>query len=495
VQRNVVHRKIWLRRASVAGAAALVALSFLPSAVLAAVIVPVLAAPIVASWRCYRRSVQSDRHTYAFLAIALLAINVGNEIALVRDARGAVVDTPSVADGFFVTGYVLLGVALFVLVRSRPRAGDVEGWLDTAIVAVAASVGAWIALVLPVAGTTMATDEKLLQLAYPVALLAISTFIVRIAFAPGRARASDRLLLAAALCGLVSDTVEAVFAGDGSTDVRLENKVLLLLICVFVTAAALHPSAREASAPLPTRGTLPSTRRLIVLSGAVLVAPIAMGYELVEGNRDAMAVLLIATATVCLLVVARLLAVISHTAASALVDPLSRVLNRRGVEQAIRARLDRPTARKAIAVLFVDLDGFKAVNDELGHAGGDEVLARAAERLVATARACDSVGRLGGDEFIVVLPELPADADDALVAVRAAGERFLAAVQEPLIVGGMPVHVSASIGAAILCPYQSFAVSPASLLREADVAMYQAKRAGKGRVQVALVGAPAAAVR
>ena len=138
-----------------------------------------------------------------------------------------------------------------------------------------------------------------------------------------------------------------------------------------------------------------------------------------------------------------------------------------------RERLDRALARSSeIAVIFVDLDDFKRINDTLGHTAGDAFLIAVANRLAPCARAGDTIARLGGDEFTVLLEHCTTE--DALAVV----ERFYAALHDPIAIEGREMVVSPSIGIAI--GDETITVSE-ELLRRADVAMYVAKRAGKAR--------------
>jgi len=160
----------------------------------------------------------------------------------------------------------------------------------------------------------------------------------------------------------------------------------------------------------------------------------------------------------------------------ALHDPLTRLANRTlfgdHVEHAL-ARNRRPGARPH-AVLIVDLDGFKTINDSLGHAAGDEVLVELAERLRTRIRPGDTAARLGGDEFGVLL-EGSSDSDAVMVA-----QRILDAVSGPVTAHDREVVITASVGIAISEPGQD----AEALMRNADVAMYAAKTAGKNRYQV-----------
>ena len=144
-------------------------------------------------------------------------------------------------------------------------------------------------------------------------------------------------------------------------------------------------------------------------------------------------------------------------------------------------RLERAIAHAArngtpVGVLYIDLDRFKDVNDSLGHDAGDRLLEAVARRLQQCARHEDTVARLAGDEFAVLLPHLAA-ADDILLV----SERVLAALHEPVDIGGHSFQNAGSIGAAV---YPFDGQTPQDLLNAADAAMYQAKDAGGGRVGV-----------
>jgi diguanylate cyclase (GGDEF)-like protein len=131
--------------------------------------------------------------------------------------------------------------------------------------------------------------------------------------------------------------------------------------------------------------------------------------------------------------------------------------------------------RQALAVMFLDLDAFKLVNDTLGHAMGDELLRVAAKRLTGVMREGDSVARVGGDEFMVLLPSA-AGAEDATKIAN----RILEAMRQPWQLGGHEFHLTASIGIAV---YPSDGTDAIALLRNADTAMYRAKDQGRDNFQ------------
>jgi diguanylate cyclase (GGDEF)-like protein len=124
-----------------------------------------------------------------------------------------------------------------------------------------------------------------------------------------------------------------------------------------------------------------------------------------------------------------------------------------------------------LAVMFIDLDRFKVVNDSFGHAVGDGLLQQVALRLKGCLRRCDTLSRIGGDEFTAVLPELGDRRDAVMIA-----EKFVECLLQPFQLGGQAVHVSASIGIAL---YPQDGASADELVRSADKAMYHMKSAGK----------------
>ena len=152
-------------------------------------------------------------------------------------------------------------------------------------------------------------------------------------------------------------------------------------------------------------------------------------------------------------------------------DLLTRVMNRGAAMDALEAALARRAT--GTAVIYVDIDHFKSVNDQLGHVVGDELLQIVADRLAATVRAGDTLGRVGGDEFLVVCPGV-AGAEPAL----AVAHRIATAVNRPVRLAGMSMNLQASIGVA---HSGRRVISADALVGRADAAMYASKRGGHGR--------------
>jgi len=164
----------------------------------------------------------------------------------------------------------------------------------------------------------------------------------------------------------------------------------------------------------------------------------------------------------------------------ALHDQLTGVANRQLLQQSLDAGIaaSRQTGAQ-MALLFLDVDNFKSINDRLGHSAGDEVLRELAERLRTGVRVGDIVGRIGGDEFVVVCPDT--DLDGAM----SVAERVLALTREPIVASGVPVAISVSAGVSTYRPDRDAGQTGDEMLIRADGAMYVSKKAGKDRITLA----------
>lgn len=168
-------------------------------------------------------------------------------------------------------------------------------------------------------------------------------------------------------------------------------------------------------------------------------------------------------------------------AAQAVTDPLTSLPNRTLLlDRLTHALAGSERVSTTLAVVYLDLDGFKAVNDTLGHDAGDTVLTELAARMKATIRRGDTLARMSGDEFVLLCENLPdtgaATTRDLLTGVT---DRLMDALASPVTVHGVPARLSASAGVAVATATST----TSSLLREADAAMYRAKTTGPGRVE------------
>jgi diguanylate cyclase len=149
-------------------------------------------------------------------------------------------------------------------------------------------------------------------------------------------------------------------------------------------------------------------------------------------------------------------------------DPLTGLPNRNLLLDRLKqATLQAERQQKAVGVLVLDLDGFKQVNDKLGHPAGDELLQQVAARLTECTRGGDTVCRYGGDEFVIMLPEIGGSEDAEAVA-----QKIQARLLAPYTIGSTEVRVGAGVGTAL---FRSGQPDSAALIRDADFAMYRAK--------------------
>ena len=167
-------------------------------------------------------------------------------------------------------------------------------------------------------------------------------------------------------------------------------------------------------------------------------------------------------------------------------DTLTGLVNRQLFTETMQAALARARRHnRGVAVLYVDLDGFKQVNDTLGHESGDQLLLEVAGRLQASVRGGDVVARIGGDEFTVVMEDVPRPE-----LARAIADRIVSELARPVVLGEESTTIGASVGVAFSADGQD---SVEGMLRDADLAMYQAKDGGGSRSQVHEVPGPCVA--
>jgi diguanylate cyclase (GGDEF)-like protein len=239
---------------------------------------------------------------------------------------------------------------------------------------------------------------------------------------------------------------------------RLFVGLLLAMLAVIglITATSLLGWRTFTPEPL-------ALKRLITLSCTLVVCAVAI-WRLASDLRDAMRHLQAEVERV-----KRSETSLSHLAQHDVLTGLpNRLLVRDRLEQAmVQAR----RYRKQVALLYIDLDNFKLINDSLGHAAGDELLQAVAERLQGSVREVDTVSRQGGDEFLIVLSDV---ADQQ--AITQVAQHVLANLAPPFVLQGMPVVSSCSIG---IATFPENGDSFAQLLQQADMAMYQAKMAGR----------------
>jgi diguanylate cyclase (GGDEF)-like protein len=364
---------------------------------------------------------------------------------------------PSIADAVYLASYPPVLVGAMLLVRSRAPGRDVASMVDAAAVTVAAAIPAWIFVMSPLAD-----------------LFIVAAF-VRLLVTPGRHPCAESFVLGALFVNLVADVIYATPSVSASytSASPLEGLYLFGYLCLLV--AGLHPSMADDPAPSTAVRSLPAVKwRIALLAIAGLSAPALLGVQAVRGEYGNIPLLLTGWCVLLALVVVRVAGLVRSLSSLAGLDDLTGLPNRMYLIDRIDKLLQRRRGdTDDLALLYVDLDRFKLVNDTVGHAGGDILLVEVAQRLRDTVRPGDLVSRLGGDEFVVLCEDI----DDEMTA-RVIADRLVAAVAQPIWIHGAPYFVSASVGISRVLPEDA---EPDVLLRHADAAMYQAKDAGKSR--------------
>ncbi len=419
------------------------------------------------------------RRPWTLLALAAAGFMVG---AVVRpwaaDQLGAAV---LLADAFTVPGYIfsLLALASFLRVR---RGLERHALIDGLIVGVGVGVVFAVLFSLPAASVGGRPPVvSVLAAAYPFFDVVLVLMVVSLAFTTAVRNSSYLLLVGSAVLMLIGDVAYAMIGttGDLTGSRLLDLPFLLGFVCLG--ASALHPSMVELgrAAPAPVQSW--SWPRLLLIVPA-LAAPFALTALVSNPSRtDRWVVAACGVALVSLLLGRAVSAVHAYSAAKrryqhqATHDYLTGLPNRVMLPaQVDRLIAERPRPGGQVSVFYVDLDGFKLVNDSRGHQVGDQLIVEVARRLRSRVPAAAKVARVGGDEFVVVHLGHHADAVDL-------AEGILQCFAAPVHVRGIEAMITASVGVACAPLEGGTTATAEALLRDADTAMYQAKSEGPGK--------------
>ncbi len=377
---------------------------------------------------------------------------------------------PSLVDAGFFLAYCFFGAVLIRVLRRRVVVSG--SLLDVLIVAAGLSAPLWEFVVRPAVLSGGAWPATVATLMYPVMLTGLLAVALRLVFLTGFRGLPDVMLLGWVGGEFGANVSLGIAAGNGTYSVYSPWFVLYIISWAFIGTLALSPVPSTARARPKGRG---SYGRLVLL-GSTLLLPI-VSLDLVSDRAATYALVVASALTIAIL--ARLSMV---TADLTELQELSRDLEHRALHDALTGlpnrvllsdRIDNALAQRvtgpgrAPALLLLDLDSFKSVNDTHGHEQGDLLLSAIAGCLLKVCRAGDTVARLGGDEFAVLLPET-----DLAQALRIA-ERIALACASPRSLGDLTLSSSASIGL-VLADGQD----RSTLLRQADIAMYAAKARG-----------------
>ncbi|MEA2499664.1 MAG: hypothetical protein QOH26_2069 [Actinomycetota bacterium] len=392
---------------------------------------------------------------------------------------------PSIADAGYLLTEPLICIGLVLFIRGRKDVKRKEGNLiDAAILAVGVGFPIYALLVAPNlidAGVPLLT--RLVSAAYPVADLMLIAAALAFVVGPGRRSLAYRLLAASFVSLLASDLAFTSSILGGYYTAGSLITAGWPLFSILGATAALHPSMTQINTPDVGRPRGLTRIRILLLAATMISLPVV--DFVTNSSLHTHPIILIAVTTILFgLLAARLMSFQRdqkvyelRLAHQAFHDPLTGLANSALFRDRISHLLRRrERSVRNFALYFLDLDDFKAINDELGHAAGDELLRGVGERLVGVMRAEDTVARLGGDEFAVLAERWNGSDNWHEVLAR----RILETTRLPYEVNGRLIMVRASLGV-VLHDDLIQDVQIDDLLRDADVAMYSAKAHGKSR--------------
>lgn len=403
-------------------------------------------------------------------------------------------------DSIYLASYALMGAAVGMLVRrTAPRAAraslpDVAGFL------VVSGFASWQFFVVSPGASDDPLFERLVLAAYPLfdcVLLALVFWYVLAAPSAGRVA---WLIVAFTVLYTLADVMYGVADVLSLTDPGVADITFATAFGVLGAAAAwrgdlLATPAIGDGSHVPWRGAV---ARALIVSATLAIGPVTAMLSWRAGVETPAWLVIGVLGSAGVLVTVRLIALVHQLERAerasrqaevrlthwATHDALTDLPNRRLLED--RLDMAMRQARRdggAVGVLFIDMDGFKAINDTHGHAAGDHLLVEVAARIRTAVRATDTVARVGGDEFVVALPGV-SDADEA----RAVADAVAAALRGPYRLGDADVDAGASVGLALV---EEDDADPVAAIARADSALGAAKRAGRGQVASALAGARA----
>ncbi len=411
---------------------------------------------------------------------------------------------PSIADPFHLAFYPFLVAGMLLLIHERDEGRDRDGLIDALIVTAALATLLWVYLIAPYAESeTGSLLKSLTSIAYPVMDILVLGVVARVAAGSHRREPAFVFLLSGTVVLLLSDAFHGLKLLDGGYDTAGILDTGWAIYYTLLGTSALHPSMRQLSEPGPEPDGRLTRARLMLLTCASFTAPLLIFVRSAINDELDIYVLVGASALMFALVLLRMagivrrneelavqmvklteesvskafLAELEHQAFHDTLTGLpNRALFRNRVEHALASqRRDH----LPVAVLFLDVDDFKNVNDSLGHAAGDEVLQELGRRLEDCMRPVDTAARLGGDEFAILIH----DAESELQSVEIA-HRVMDKIEEPIALPSRDVTLATSIGIAFSDQTMISRRDAEELLRNADAAMYMAKENGKGHYQI-----------
>ena len=413
------------------------------------------------------------------LAIVATGASAAGGASLV--VSGAETDAARILrDCLLLGAHVLLCTTLFAVTRRRLRTDGRAVLVDGAVVGLGSWVVLWVVLLQPALSGSEGLPAVTTLRGVTLTLLAVALFLLAtVVFSdaqPTPAVSLSSLAVIGVLCG------EILYLVDARDTTSITPSALLapfLSAAALAAAALLHPSSRVLMSPSRRRSAPPLMTRLVTVTASMVVPVILLSATDPVSANDR----IVRTVSVVVLAAAVMMRVVQAVRANARTqadlvrnaqtDPLTGLPNRNAMLELIEdATTGAWGTSRQPTVLFIDVDRFKNINDSLGHSAGDDVLLDIARRLVGSVPAHARVGRISGDEFVVLDPTTESATQAVVLA-----EHVLDSLRAPLSLRQGDMFVSASIGVAMAV--RNLSLTADEILRHADTAMYRAKAAGR----------------
>jgi diguanylate cyclase (GGDEF)-like protein len=448
-------------------------------------------------------AVSSQQDTSPFLAIAIGIFVTGLIIGLfVHRASRIVVMVISISGALLIGAQYLprsqsslgskvgieflyalsqlaLALGLFYVVRRKLASRSRHVAADGFIVALGAWLISWVVLVRPSIATSTATALVTTRgLTVAITMLVVFLLALLVFSDSSPTPASGMLGLAVGL-DIVSIVLRAI-SSRGDTAISSATVHAPLIMAIALSGAALmHRSSHTVLSSGVQRISPPLMTRLVTTTGALLVPIVVVASTNPDGAQDR----IVRTLSVAVLACAAMVRIVQSVRANAktqaqlmknaLTDSLTGLPNRLLMLEHIQSAVEEAwNTRLQPTVLFIDVDRFKNINDSLGHSTGDQVLTHVAQRLLGAIPENATVGRIAGDEFVILDPTTESPTQSVLLA-----EKVLDAFRDPMSTPDGDMFVTASIGVAYAA--HGVALQADDLMRHADTAMYRAKDAGR----------------
>ncbi|MBU2665346.1 bifunctional diguanylate cyclase/phosphodiesterase [Actinoplanes bogorensis] len=366
-------------------------------------------------------------------------------------------------DAVYFAAYPMLFAGLLMISRGSGTR-ELAGLIDAAIIATGVGLVYWVFVIEPTLGDhSTALLERLVTVGYPTFDVLMCAVVTRLLSRPGERALSLWLLAAGCALNFTCDVVWSLTEAFSNYSGGLVNSGFMLAYVLWA-GAALHPSMRDIGRRAVGRAHF-GRGRLVLLGGVTMMVPAVLFLQGVRAEQINWVAIGIGAVVLFVLVLLRLGGFVGRTQRQAaeleelaMRDDLTGLANRRRFEQ----RLTGAVATGSPQVCLLDLNGFKQVNDRLGHAVGDQLLIAVAARLSAELHGEGLLARMGGDEFALLLADATAEQGDAVV------DRLAGVLRSPFEVDGHELLIGAAIGIAD-------GTDSVDVLRRADVAMYAAK--------------------